>query len=126
MPVAAAIRRVVPVMAVSPQSVWSFMTTQASTVPSGDLRPGRWVRCDGVDRAPHGSYAAETHRRDYGVMMSEQGFRAPEAKRIAGITYRQLDYWTRTGLVTPSLNDAHGSGTQRLYSFQDLATFRVI
>ena len=58
--------------------------------------------------------------------MSEQGFRAPEAKRIAGITYRQLDYWTRTGLVTPSLNDAHGSGTQRLYSFQDLATLRVI
>ena len=58
--------------------------------------------------------------------MSEEGFRAPEAKRIAGITYRQLDYWTRTGLVTPSVNDAHGSGTQRLYSFQDLATLRVI
>ena len=58
--------------------------------------------------------------------MSEQGFRAPEAKRIAGITYRQLDYWTRTGLVTPSVKDAHGSGSQRLYSFQDLATLRVI
>jgi DNA-binding transcriptional MerR regulator len=58
--------------------------------------------------------------------MSEQGYRAPEAKRIAGITYRQLDYWTRTGLVTPSINDAHGSGSQRLYSFQDLATLRVI
>ena len=57
--------------------------------------------------------------------MSEQGFRAPEAKRIAGITYRQLDYWTRTGLVTPSVKDA-GSGTQRLYSFQDLATLKVI
>jgi len=58
--------------------------------------------------------------------MSEQGFRAPEAKRIAGISYRQLDYWTRTGLVTPSVKDAHGSGTQRLYSFQDLATLKVI
>ena len=58
--------------------------------------------------------------------MSEQGFRAPDAKRIAGITYRQLDYWTRTGLVTPSVKDAHGSGTQRLYSFQDLATLKVI
>jgi DNA-binding transcriptional MerR regulator len=58
--------------------------------------------------------------------MSEQGYRAPEAKRIAGITYRQLDYWTRTGLVTPSIKDAHGSGSQRLYSFQDLATLRVI
>ncbi len=58
--------------------------------------------------------------------MTEEGFRAPEAKRIVGITYRQLDYWTRTGLVTPSVKDAHGSGTQRLYSFQDLATLRVI
>jgi DNA-binding transcriptional MerR regulator len=58
--------------------------------------------------------------------MTEHGYRAPEAKRIADITYRQLDYWTRTGLVTPSVNDAHGSGTQRLYSFQDLATLRVI
>ena len=58
--------------------------------------------------------------------MTEEGFRAPEAKRIVGITYRQLDYWTRTGLVTPSIKDAHGSGTQRLYSFQDLATLRVI
>jgi DNA-binding transcriptional MerR regulator len=58
--------------------------------------------------------------------MNEQGFRAPEAQRIAGITYRQLDYWTRTGLVTPSIRDAHGSGSQRLYSFQDLATMRVI
>ena len=37
--------------------------------------------------------------------MNEQGFRAPEAKRIAGITYRQLDYWTRTDLVTPSVKD---------------------
>ena len=58
--------------------------------------------------------------------MSEQGFRAPEAVRITGVTYSQLDYWTRTDLVTPSINDAHGSGTQRLYSFQDLATLRVI
>jgi DNA-binding transcriptional MerR regulator len=60
------------------------------------------------------------------AVTAEQGFRAPDARRIAGITYRQLDYWTRTGLVTPSVRDAHGSGTQRLYSFQDLAALRVI
>jgi DNA-binding transcriptional MerR regulator len=58
--------------------------------------------------------------------MNEQGFRAPEAVRIAGVTYRQLDYWARTDLVTPSIKDAHGSGSQRLYSFQDLATLKVI
>jgi DNA-binding transcriptional MerR regulator len=58
--------------------------------------------------------------------MNEQGFRVPEVCRIVGITYRQLDYWARTELVTPSVRDASGSGTQRLYSFQDLVTLRVI
>jgi DNA-binding transcriptional MerR regulator len=58
--------------------------------------------------------------------MNEQGFRVPEVCRIVGITYRQLDYWARTDLVTPSVRDASGSGTQRLYSFQDLVTLRVI
>jgi DNA-binding transcriptional MerR regulator len=46
--------------------------------------------------------------------------------KIVGITYRQLDYWARTGLVTPSIRDAAGSGTQRLYSFEDLVALRVI
>lgn len=58
--------------------------------------------------------------------MSEQGFRVPEVTKIVGISYRQLDYWARTDLVRPSIQDADGSGTQRLYSFQDLATLRVI
>lgn len=58
--------------------------------------------------------------------MAEQGYRVPEVTKIVGITYRQLDYWARTGLVTPSVKDAHGSGTQRLYSFQDLALLRLI
>ena len=58
--------------------------------------------------------------------MTEEGFRAPEAKRIVGITYRQLDYWTRTGLVRPSLTDAAGSGTRREYSYTNLLELRVI
>jgi DNA-binding transcriptional MerR regulator len=58
--------------------------------------------------------------------MSEQGFRVPEVCRIVGISYRQLDYWARTELVTPSIRDATGSGSQRLYSFQDLVTLKVI
>lgn len=56
----------------------------------------------------------------------EQGFRGPQACSIVGITYRQLDYWARTGLVTPGLREAKGSGTQRLYSFRDLVHLRVI
>jgi len=56
----------------------------------------------------------------------DEGFRGPQACAIVGITYRQLDYWARTGLVRPELRDANGSGTQRLYSFTDLVHLRVI
>ena len=58
--------------------------------------------------------------------MAEQGYRVPEVCRIIGISCRQLDYWARTELVRPSIQDAQGSGTQRLYSFQDLVQLRVI
>ena len=43
------------------------------------------------------------------------GYRGPTACGAAGVTYRQLDYWARTGLVEPSVRAAHGSGSQRLY-----------
>jgi DNA-binding transcriptional MerR regulator len=59
-------------------------------------------------------------------VVSEEGFRVPDVCRIVGISYRQLDYWARTELVTPSIRDARGSGTQRLYSFQDLVSLKVI
>jgi len=45
---------------------------------------------------------------------------------IVGITYRQLDYWARTDLIRPSVADAKGSGTQRLYSYRDLLELKVI
>ena len=56
----------------------------------------------------------------------EAGFRGPQVCAIVGITYRQLDYWARQDLVRPSLADAHGSGTQRSYSFGDLVRLKVI
>lgn len=59
-------------------------------------------------------------------MIEEHGYRVPEVTKIVGISYRQLDYWARTGLVRPSVQDAQGSGTQRLYSFQDLALLKLI
>jgi DNA-binding transcriptional MerR regulator len=54
------------------------------------------------------------------------GYRGPIACAAAGITYRQLDYWARTGLVTPSIRDASGSGTQRLYGFRDILILRIV
>lgn len=54
------------------------------------------------------------------------GYRGTTACHAAGITYRQLDYWARTGLVEPSVRPATGSGTQRLYSFRDILVLKVV
>jgi len=54
------------------------------------------------------------------------GYRGVIACHAVGISYRQIDYWARTGLVTPSVRDATGSGTQRLYSFRDLVVLKVV
>ncbi len=59
-------------------------------------------------------------------MTTELGYRAPQVCRLVGITYRQLDYWARTGLLRPSLAEARGSGTQRRYSFEDVVQLKVI
>ena len=54
------------------------------------------------------------------------GFRGPQVCAIVGITYRQLDYWARTGLLNPSITKAKGSGSQRVYSYADLVQLKVI
>ncbi|GAA1159566.1 MerR family transcriptional regulator [Ornithinicoccus hortensis] len=54
------------------------------------------------------------------------GYRGPTACGAAGVTYRQLDYWARTGLVEPSVRNPSGSGTQRLYSFRDILVLKII
>jgi DNA-binding transcriptional MerR regulator len=54
------------------------------------------------------------------------GYRGVTACHAVGISYRQLDYWARTSLVVPSIRDASGSGTQRLYSFRDLVVLKVV
>ena len=59
-------------------------------------------------------------------MADNDGFRAPDVAKLVGISYRQLDYWARTGLVSPSVKDAGGSGTQREYSFRDVVLLKTI
>ncbi|MFI5910530.1 MerR family transcriptional regulator [Dactylosporangium sp. NPDC051541] len=76
-------------------------------------------------------YAAEpapvTPTTGTGFDTSEDvGYRGPTACHAAGISYRQLDYWARTGLVVPSVRDASGSGSQRLYSFRDIVVLKVV
>lgn len=47
------------------------------------------------------------------------------AQQVAGITYRQLDYWANKHIVEPSLHASHGSGTRRLYSYTDILLLGV-
>ena len=60
------------------------------------------------------------------VVPTEQGFSGRKTAEVVGISYRQLDYWARTGLVTPSLAAARGSGSRRSYSYRDLLELKVI
>jgi predicted RNase H-like HicB family nuclease/DNA-binding transcriptional MerR regulator len=60
------------------------------------------------------------------VRTGSSGFSADIARRVVGISYRQLDYWDKTGLVRPSIGQARGKGSRRIYSFEDLVELRVI
>jgi DNA-binding transcriptional MerR regulator/predicted RNase H-like HicB family nuclease len=60
------------------------------------------------------------------VKAQAAGFSAEVARRVVGISYRQLDYWDKTGLLRPSVKQARGKGSRRVYSFEDLVELRVI
>lgn len=61
-----------------------------------------------------------------GASPIEEGYRAPQVCKLVGISYRQLDYWARTGLIRPSIQTAQGSGTQRRYAFTDIVQLKVV
>jgi DNA-binding transcriptional MerR regulator len=98
------------------------VAVKRSTVPAGDRAASK--------RAGAESLAAGQQELLFGEQTSEQpadlGYRGPTACAAAGITYRQLDYWARTGLVEPTVRAASGSGTQRLYSFRDILVLKVV
>jgi DNA-binding transcriptional MerR regulator len=88
----------------------------------------------GEGRAPGGRPAAARNAGQQELLFGGQpdarpedvGYRGPTACTAAGITYRQLDYWARTGLVQPSVRSASGSGSQRLYGFRDILVLKVV
>jgi DNA-binding transcriptional MerR regulator len=67
--------------------------------------------------------AAIRHKK---IMPREtETFSTSEAARITHVPHRTIDYWARTQLVVPSIADANGIGTDRLYNFKDLVALRV-
>jgi DNA-binding transcriptional MerR regulator len=53
-------------------------------------------------------------------------FRISEVSRAVGATRRQLEYWDKTGLVSPSLRSASGRGSRRLYSIEDIFELQIL
>jgi predicted RNase H-like HicB family nuclease len=52
-------------------------------------------------------------------------FNTKAIHRITGLTMRQIDYWDRTHFIKPSVSEATGYGSMRLYSFTDLVQMKV-
>jgi predicted RNase H-like HicB family nuclease len=52
-------------------------------------------------------------------------FNSKTVSRILGIPTRVVDYWDRTNFIKPSVHEASGYGSMRLYSFTDLIQFKV-
>jgi len=52
-------------------------------------------------------------------------FNTKAVSKITGLSARQIDSWDRTDLIKPSVQEASGKGSTRLYSFNDLIQFRV-
>jgi DNA-binding transcriptional MerR regulator len=101
---------------------------QAASVRGGAARRDSTGHAGAPDRA------SMSPADEQGLLFGEEpapspedvGYRGPTAAVAAGITYRQLDYWARTGLVEPSVRAASGSGTQRLYGFRDILALKIV
>ena len=52
-------------------------------------------------------------------------FNSKVVSKIIGTPIRVIDYWDRTNFIKPSINEASGYGSTRLYSFTDLIQFKV-
>jgi predicted RNase H-like HicB family nuclease len=52
-------------------------------------------------------------------------YNSKAVSKIIGVAMRVIDYWDRTAFIKPSVSEASGYGSMRLYSFTDLIQFKV-
>lgn len=45
--------------------------------------------------------------------------------KLVGLTQRQIDYWDRSHFIKPTVKEASGYGTGRLYAFTDIVQLKV-
>jgi DNA-binding transcriptional MerR regulator len=58
--------------------------------------------------------------------MQEPVYTTTEVAHITGFSLRQLDYWARKKMIMPSFQQAHGSGSHRLYTVEDLVQLNIV
>jgi DNA-binding transcriptional MerR regulator len=58
-------------------------------------------------------------------MMLTTWFTTREVVEMTGATYRQIDYWCRTGLI-PGHTESVGSGRRRRFTEQDVKRARLV
>ncbi len=54
-----------------------------------------------------------------------QAFTQDDVTELTDLSRRQLEYWDRTDVISPSIATYEGRGNQRLYSFRDLIKLKV-
>lgn len=58
-------------------------------------------------------------------LMLNQWFTTREVVEMTGATYRQIDYWCRTGLI-PGHRESVGSGRRRRFTEADVRRARLV
>lgn len=54
------------------------------------------------------------------------GFTTKQVCSLTNLSARQVDYFDKTALITPSMQVAAGKGSSRLYSYRDLIALRMV
>jgi len=58
--------------------------------------------------------------------MQEHIYTTREISQLTGFSVRQLDYWAREEMIAPGFQEAHGSGSQRLYTVENLIQLNIV
>ena len=95
------------------------------TDPSDDERTSlRSKVLRALERSPYEPYTGSDERRvSEPYEGDEPGFSGKQAAEIIDVSYRQLDYWTRTDLIRPSIDPPGG---RRRYSYRDLIELKLV
>jgi len=61
-----------------------------------------------------------------GEDMTSRTYSTGEIAQMSSFSVRQIGYWAKKGIVVPSVQQAHGSGTRRRYSLDDVLQLRFV